>query len=163
MVDIINIYYKDVENITKIYYNSKKDLLNNFGYEYEDLLQEVLLYIFKKQKYYDKSRASLNTFITKLVKSKIYDIIDFNMKNKRLANLKDYTEINENESYKDDKLEYLELKETITKELTEKEKNILLLLLNGYTLEDIGNIYNITRQGVYCYKNKIKNKLSMYV
>lgn len=162
-MDLLNIYYKDIENITKIYYNSKKDLLFNFGYEFEDILQEVCIFIFNKQKYYDKTQSSINTFITRLVKSKIYEILQYNFKQKRKANLKEYSEVNEDEFYIDDKIEYLELKETITKELTDKERNILLLLIEGYTLEDIGNMYNITRQGVYCYKNKIKNKLSMYV
>ena len=162
-MDLINIYYKDIENITKFYYTFKKDIFNNFGYELEDVIQEVCIFICKYSKEYDKEKANIKTYLDRIIKSCIKVLIRNLYNEKRKANLKEYSEVNENELYNDYSIEFLELKETITKELTDKEKNILLLLMEGYTLEDIGKIYNITRQGVYCYKNKIKNKLSMYI
>lgn len=162
-MNLINIYYKDIENITKFHYTCKKDIFNNFGYELEDVIQEVCIFICNYSKEYDKEKANIKTYLDRIIKSCIMVLIRNLYSEKRKANLKEYSELNENEYYNDYTIEYLELKETITKELTEKEKNILLLLMEGYTLEDIGKIYNITRQGVYCYKNKIKNKLSMYI
>ena len=163
-MELYNIYYLEIKNITKFYYNSKKDLFTNFGYEYDDVFQEVSIFICEKLKYYDYNKSNIKTYLTRLIRSKISELIEFNYKEKRKANLKDYSEIEDYDNfYNDEKIEFIELKEIITKELTDKEKNILLLLMEGYSLEDVGRMYNMTRQGINYYKVKIKNKLSMYI
>lgn len=163
-MELYNIYYLEIKNITKFYYNLKKDLFTNFGYEYDDVFQEVSIFICEKLKYYDNNKSNIKTYLTRLIRSKISELIEFNYKEKRKANLKDYSEIEDYDNYyNDEKIEFIELKEIITKELTDKEKNILLLLMEGYTLEDVGKMYNMTRQGINYYKVKIKNKLSMYI
>lgn len=154
------------------YYKLVKSALKFYNYNYnEDILQELVFFIFCKLKDYDKSKGEISTYVYKIVRNKYIQLKNQEEKNKCISLDK---KIN------DDGLTLLELISGETSHKQEIEEIIKLLKsqiepplelwLKGYTQEEISKILEIKHQPLvsklinmnilklkkYCEENNIK-------
>lgn len=154
------------------YYKLVKSALKFYNYSYnEDILQELVFFVYCKVKDYDETKGELSTYVFKVVKNKYLQIKKKEDKNKCISldkkiNDDGLTLLELIKEEKNDKEEAL----MIFKLLTPKIKPPLRLWLEGYTQKEIAEKLGITHQPqvsklinnnivelkIYCKENNIK-------
>lgn len=167
-------YEIDIRKMTKSLYVKSTV---RFFWEYDDVLQNCYLAIIDKLKYYDDTKKTLSAFLFMVIKNQINEIIRLNESKKRTSDnpyknlsIDFYRDNEECESNKSDKNSLMVEKENKNNDVdmmvsildsldTELEKDIIIMLYEGYTLNDIIELKNINKQKLYRIRMKIKDKL----
>lgn len=113
------------------------------AYAAEDVISEVFVKVYQKLECYDKSRASLSTWIYIITKN---TVIDYYKKQKtQLAFLDEVTKTEESQ---DEVMAYDELLENLAnalEKLGERERDLIILhYYKGYTLKRIANMMGMS-------------------
>jgi RNA polymerase sigma factor (sigma-70 family) len=177
----INYIYENEEltnllnsSIAKTYYKFKI----HFIIEYDDFVQECNLFICKRINSFDNEKSTLRTYIPLLTMTTARNVIKLanggstkanklQMKNNTYSLDYEYNEKNsiaKFENYVSCDCENADLKLMIDeilklKSLSEKEKEVLKLLYEGYTLSDIARILNKSRQCIQLRMDRAKEKI----
>lgn len=180
--DYINIYGDDyIRALTFKFYTSLIKPLNVM--EYEDVLQEVMLLLFKQWSDFNQDKASLNTFIFLKVRTSVYNLLKICKAQKRGDRNKDmsldYTYssspknnslnggdeyynyvLNDNgqELYSEADKEELLIEECIAQCNSEIQKKAFRMYLQGYSLEEISQAIGKTKRNTQemCYRIRKK-------
>lgn len=153
-------------NLYKKYYK----MLDVINYNYEDTKQEVYLYLLKYCNNYNDKYA-LSTYIHLCINNAIKDLIRNNNKIKRKSELNKVYDNSEdgNISFFDEymnedlNIAYFELMDIVNKELTSKEKEVILFLIKGYQLKEIAKHYNVSTQYISQIRKRITYKLQQAI
>lgn len=172
--DYINQYGdKYLRGMTYRFYNS---ILVKYHdrVEFEDVLQVCEAKVAFAINEYDENIAGLNTFIAKVIKNGVYDVLKIERREKR----KVYDnrvfldkEVVENEANKDLSLhnviksedEYEDINETIDKVCefikNERHKEYFKMYCQGYTIEEISNRFGVKYNGTKTILSRIRKRL----
>lgn len=172
--DYINNYGdKYLKGMTYRFYNS---ILVKYHdrVEFEDVLQICETKVAFAINEYDEDIAGLNTFIAKVIKNGVYDVLKVERREKR----KVYDnrvfldkEVIENESYKDLSLHnviktednYEDINETIDKVCefikNERHREYFKMYCQGYTIEEISNKFGVKYNGTKTILSRIRKRL----
>lgn len=163
-------------SIEKTYYKYKM----TFIIEKEDFIQEVFLFIIPRIKNFDNTKSSLKTYIPLLImscaknrviqsangQSKNYNKLKFNNNTMSLDTEIDNTENNAKiENIIADDHFNLEIKLVLNEilemsNLTEKQRQILILMSKGYTTSDIARMLNKSACCVNITFQRAKEKIN---
>lgn len=165
--------------VEKTYYDYKlKSII-----EKDDFYQDVNICLFRKLKSYDESKSSINTFIYNVIRStgknsiqlaqgraKGIDKLDikrnsvsmdksFTLENGNIGTLGDF--IQNDYSLEDEVIQVNIINDMLNMDsLSEIQKTLLRLLLEGYTKAEISKILNITYNTVEYHFKKSKEKIA---
>lgn len=160
------------DSIGKTFYKYKLYFL----IEKEDFEQEVYLYLHNNISKFDSEKASLNTYIPLLVMTVATKVIkEQNGQSKKSSKLDfknsqtSYEEMEEY-SYVRDKSDIdLEIENNMVineimqlKSVSEKQKQIISLMKEGYTVSEIAKMLNYTKRYIYKEFSNAKEKIVRY-
>ena len=166
--DFIIENYNYIKAIAINEYNKEKNKILYKQYAADDFISEVMLFLIKKYKSYDKTLCKPSTFIIKncsycagelkerLKKSnRCIDLITVNESNlisndENNNELNAYLNIGEEDFYK-------EL--SVFSELTKEEKKLCYYKLHGLSMNEMEKIIGVSRQTLWRKFNIIKEKL----
>lgn len=172
--DYINQYGdRYLKGMTYKYYNS---ILVKYHdrVEYEDVLQICETKVAFAINNYDENVAGLNTFIAKVIKNGVYDVLKIERREKRKVydNLVFLDkEVIENESNNDLSLHnviktednYEDINETIDKVCefikNERHKEYFKMYCQGYTIEEISKKFGVKYYGTKTILSRIRKRL----
>lgn len=172
---------KHLEDIKRITWNFYKRYKLNIYFDYEEVLNEVVIYILKTVKYYDETKSKFTSFLFMQINNRCKRLIEeVNYKSNLLnydENLtislhnENYGDVEENNNSLDNLIsdninienEFLEnenINQIITMFKEDKTKlNILLLMLKGYKRNEIAKMLNINTRHFDYQRNLIKREL----
>jgi RNA polymerase sigma factor (sigma-70 family) len=147
--------------------------LEFLGIEKEDVMQEGMIKLLKAFKYYDSSKSSPETFISRVIDNKIKDVFKAAASKKNWVtysaiHIESAQEIND---YEEETLEFqlpdeekgfedVIFLESLNKiKWTKKEREVINYLLKGYQKKEIAQKLKLTSASISQTCTKIKNKL----
>lgn len=140
------------------------------GLDHDDVIQEVLLKVYKTIKQYDPTKSKVSTFVGHIIDNKIRDCFRAAGSNQNLINVNSYpyTDVIDNE---DALMGYVQpVEEPLyncveytydivhNAGLTEKELEMFKLKVAGYNMTEIADIMGCTRATVHNIYKRIKEK-----
>ena len=143
------------------------------GIDKEDVVQESMLKILGAIKHYDSSKSSPATFISRVIDNKIKDLFKAASTQKNKMNYKAvHIEASlETDNYEGENLDFqlpsaergfedvIFIESLYKIKWTNKEKEVIDYLLNGYQKKEIAQKMRVTSASISQTCNKIKNKL----
>ena len=142
--------------------------------EFEDVLQVCETKVAFAIKYYDKDIAGLNTFIAKVIKNGVYDVLKVERREKRKVydnlvfldqEIDGYKNENEMSLYNviQSVDEYEDINETIDKVCefikNERHKEYFRMYCQGYSIEEISNKFGVKYNGTKTILSRIRKRL----
>ena len=165
----LDLFLEKVRNHT-----SKKIRNRDFaGMEREDVIQEVLIKVYKSIESFDPSKSKASTFVDHVIENKIKDCLRSAGSESNLCNVNSVPLIDDTsgEEYiegtiiipvEESMYSYIEYLQDIKNiDLTEKETEVVKLKIAGYNNTEIANILGCTRATVHNIWNKIKDKFEV--
>lgn len=159
-----NMIYKNYDMIEKfisIGYQKRAVYFNTYNLYYEDVKQEIYLYIISYSEKFDNKKSTVEQFLYTIIEQGFNTIIRRLNTEKRRANQNnvyvdsiDYFDLRYSENYHN-----IDFKETIKNKLNEEETEIIKYILNGFTVSEIARITNYSRQNIYTMFKKLRVKL----
>ena len=166
--DFINEKYNYIKAIAINEYNKEKNKILYKQYGADDFVSEVMLFLIKKYKSYDKTLCKPSTFIIKncsycagelkerLKKSnRCIDLITVN-ESSLISNDDNNNDLNAYENIGKEDF-YKEL--SVFSELTKEEKKLCYYKIHGLTMNEIGKIIGVSRPTLWRKFKIIKEKL----
>ncbi len=175
-----NKLYEKYRPIVEIKTSKYYSFIQNKGYDMNDLFQEGMMGLTNAiNDYKDQKKVSFKTFANICIDRNISTFIrNINRQKHQILNtsvsidspndssgrvlldvLSDTTNINPEDSFINME-SYDELKRIVSKDLTEKEKNVFELRLKGFSYDEIARLLNITKRSVDGAIRRIKIKIS---
>lgn len=170
-----------LQDIKRITWNFYKKYKLNIYFDYEEVLNEVIVYILKTVKYYDETKSKFTSFLfmqinnrcKRLIEEVNYksSILNYNENLTISLNNESYGEVEENNNSLNDILsdninienEFLE-NESVSQivEMFKDDKiklNIILLIIKGYKRNEISKMLGINTRHFDYQRNLIKREL----
>lgn len=171
-------YLDDIKRIT---WNLYKKYKLNIYFDYEEVLNEVVVYILKTVKYYDETKAKFTSFLFMQINNRCKRLIEeVNYKSSILNYNENLTISIHNESYGDVEENANSLNEILSDNINieneflqneninqiiemfkddEIKLNIIILMLKGYKRNEISKMLNINTRHFDYQRNLIKKEL----
>lgn len=177
MNEIIIEKLEDIKKITYKFYDNLK--LKRF-YEYDDVLNECIIYLLQTLKYYDENKSPLNRFLYIQINNKCLRLLENTLQPSKVVNYDTSLRYNNN-SYKfeNEDINYIEelliADVNITSDYVSKDNinniinyfkddetklKIIFLILKGYKRNEITKILNIKPKHFDYQRKVIRDKLN---